>query len=484
MSLQHHPLLRLPKPVAKAWPLHVHRRSLGVGVVLVLLLVPGCMVGPKYSATPPATDSTFATTPLNNDTSALIQWAQLYDDTALVQLIRITLDSNRGLWQAAARVEEARLLAGAVKTNLYPGINYGLTAGGGSAGTDAQRNGSGVDGGFFEALGQINWEIDIWGKLRHANRQAMAVYLEQEHIRNALQVSLVAEVAGNYFLLRDLDNRLLIAQRTLASRQENTRIITARFNEGWTNEVDKLQAIQQEQVAAAAIPNIERQVRQVENALRVLQGAGPGTVLRGRPNVEQTLTPEVIPMGLPSQLLTRRPDIMAAEERLHAVTERAGVAVANRFPSLNLTGLLGFASPELGTLLTGDGAVANGFGSLAGPLFNWGRYKKLADASKQRITQAAAERDQVVFQAFADVDNALTYYRTYTEEHAARVAQMEAARKALELSMARYNYGYTSYLEVILMENSLFEAELQESATRALQLNSTVSLFRALGGGW
>jgi multidrug efflux system outer membrane protein len=202
---------------------------------LLLLLAEGCMVGPKYTVDQPLADTAYVAAPLNNDTAALMKWAALYDDPALVQLIRVTLDSNRGLWQAAARVEEARLQAGAVRTNLYPGIGYGLTAGGGSAGMDARRIGSGVDGGFFEALGRINWEIDIWGRLRHANRQAMAVYLEQEHIRNALHVSLVAEVAGNYFLLRDLDNRLVIAQRTLASRQENTRIITARFEEGWTN---------------------------------------------------------------------------------------------------------------------------------------------------------------------------------------------------------------------------------------------------------
>lgn len=454
-----------------------------LSLALVLLLVPGCMVGPKYMKEEADPQLTYAA-PLNADTNELVKWAQVYDDAALVKLIQTTLDSNRTMWLASARVEEARLLAGAVKTNLYPSLNYGLAAGGGTAGIDAQRNGSGVDGGFFEALGRIDWEIDMWGKLRHASRAAMATYLEQEENRHALQVGLVAEVASTYFLLRDLDNRLAIAQRTLTSRQENTRIITSRFEEGYTNEVDKLQAIQQEQQAAAAIPAIERQIRQVENALRVLQGLGPGPIERGRPNTEQRLTPDVIPMGLPSDLLQRRPDILAAEANLQATTERAGVAVANRFPSLSLTGVLGFASPELSSLFTAEGGVANGFGQLAGPLFNWGRNRNIAEAAKQRIVIAAAQRDQVVFQAFTDVDNALEYYRTYTAENEARVVQMEAARKALELSLARYNYGYTSYLEVIIMENALFVAELEESSTRAQRLNSTVSLFRALGGGW
>jgi multidrug efflux system outer membrane protein len=341
-----------------------------------------------------------------------------------------------------------------------------------------------VDGGFFEVMGRVNWEIDIWGRIRHSSRAAQAQYFQQQYIRHAVQVSLVAEVAGNYFLLRDLDNRLVIARRTLVSRQENTRIITARFTEGWTSEVDKLQAIQQEQVAAAAIPSIERQIRQVENALRVLQGLGPGPIERGRPNTEQQLTADPIPMGLPSQLLERRPDIIAAEFELKRLTERAGAAEAERFPTLSLTGVLGFASPELGTLLSGDAAVANGFGQLAGPIFQWNQRRNIAEAAKQRILVAAAERDRTVFSAFADVDNSLEFYRTYTVENQARQTQVEAARKQLELSMARYNFGYTSYLEVIIAENNLFSAEFEESATRGQRLNSVVSLFRALGGGW
>jgi multidrug efflux system outer membrane protein len=189
-------------------------------------------------------------------------------------------------------------------------------------------------------------------------------------------------------------------------------------------------------------------------------------------------------MGLPSQLLERRPDIVAAEFNLQRLTERAGVAVAERFPSLSLTGVFGFASPELATLLTGDGAVANGFGSLAGPIFQWNQRRNVADAAKQRILIAAAERDQTVLNAFADVDNSLEFYRTYTLENQARQTQVEAARRQLELSMARYNFGYTSYLEVIIAENNLFGAEFEESATRAQRLNSVVRLFRALGGGW
>ena len=459
------------------------RRKNILVATLALVALSGCMVGPKYQQKAADPKVTYSGA-LNTDTTDLVKWTQFYDDPALVKLIQTTLDSNRTLWLTAARVEEARLLAGAVKADLYPQIGFSATGGGGSAGADARRQGSGVDGGFFEVMGRVNWEIDIWGRIRHSSRAAQAQYFQQQYFRHAVQVSLVAEVASNYFLLRDLDNRLVIARRTLGSRRENTRIITARFDEGYTSEVDKLQAIQQEQVAAAAIPNIERQIRQVENALRVLQGLGPGPIERGRPNTEQQLAAEPIPMGLPSQLLERRPDVIAAEFELKRLTERAGASVAERFPTLSLTGVLGFASPELGTLISGDGAVANGFGQLAGPIFQWNQRRNIAEAAKQRILVASAERDQTVFNAFVDVDNSLEFYRTYTAENAARLTQVEAARKALELSMARYNYGYTSYLEVIIAENNLFGAELEESATRGQRLNSVVSLFRALGGGW
>ncbi|MBL7982558.1 MAG: TolC family protein [Flavobacteriales bacterium] len=452
-------------------------------IAVALVALSGCMVGPKYQQEQHDPKVVYSGA-LNADTTDLLKWTAFYDDPALVKLIQTTLDSNRTLWLTAARVEEARLLAGAVKADLYPQLGFSAKAGGGSAGSEARRIGGGVDGGYFEVMGRLNWEIDIWGRLRHSNRAAKAFYFEQQYTRHAVQVSLVAEVAGNYFLLRDLDNRLLIAQRTMASRQKNTGFISARFDKGWTSEVDKLQAIQQEQVAAAAIPNIERQIRQVENALRVLQGLGPGPIERGRTNAAQPLVPEPIPMGLPSQLLKRRPDIIAAEFNLQRQTERAGVAVAERFPTLSLTGLLGFASPELGTLLTGDGAVANGFGGLAGPLFQWNQRRNIADAAKQRIVIAAAERDQTVLTAFADVDNALEFYRSYTVENQARQIQVDAARKQLELTMARYDFGYTSYLEVIIAENNLLSAEFEESATRRQRLTSVVSLFRALGGGW
>ncbi|ULQ56515.1 efflux transporter outer membrane subunit [Flavihumibacter rivuli] len=451
---------------------------------LLVLTVVGsaCMVGPKYSRPETSMDFGYREGPVE-DTSALMAWFELYQDTVLQRYIKRVLDSNRNLLTAAARVEESRAISGVVKANLYPRFDYQLSAGGGSAGSEAQKVAGGFDGGVLNAFGVLNWEIDIWGKLRHANRAAIAQMLATEDNRNALKVSLVAEAATLYFLLRDLDNRLGIAKRTLESRKENTRILTNRFDTGYVSELDKLQAITQQAAAAAVIPNIQRQIVQTENAMRVLMGMGPGTLDRGLSNYDQVITPD-IPVGLPSQLLVRRPDIRAIENDLQAQFERIGVAEANRFPSFSLTGLLGFASPQLSTFLGSQGLVANGFANLAGPIFNFGQNKRLVEVQRKRTEQLIYQYQQTVLSAFADVDYSLTAYRTLVEEYDQRKIQVEAARKALALSMARYNYGYTSYLEVIVQENALFDAELQESITLQQKLNSLVQLYKALGGGW
>jgi multidrug efflux system outer membrane protein len=205
----------------------------------------------------------------------------------------------------------------------------------------------------------LNWELDLWGRLRRTTEAARAQLLAQQGVTNALKVSLVAEAANAYFLLCDLDNRLKIANRTLEDRKESTKIINDRFEKGYVAELDKLQAVQQEAFAASLLPNIKRQIIQVENALNVLMARMPQAVTRGQLLFAQSLTPE-IPAGLPSQLLERRPDIVAAEQSLKAQFQRIGIAKAAMFPTLSLTGILGFASPQLSSMLN-SGFVANGF---------------------------------------------------------------------------------------------------------------------------
>jgi len=451
-------------------------------LLISLVLLSGCMVGKQYKQPEQPSGILYRDT-VFTDTSQLMTWFDLYKDTALQTMIRATLDSNRNLLTAAARIEEARLRTAVIKANLWPEFGYSAQAGGGKAGSEAQKVAGGVQGGFLNAFGVLNWELDLWGKVRHANRSALAQYLSTIQNRNALQVSLVGEVASEYFLLRDLDNRLAIAQQTVTSRREYTRIITDRFNKGYVPELDRLQAIQQEAIAAAAIPALQRQIVQTENSIRLLMGLGPGSVSRGYTNFDQTLSPD-IPVGLPSQLLQRRPDIMAAEKSMEAQWEQIGVAQANRFPSISLTGILGFASPELSSFISSSGFVANGFGNIAGPIFNFGQKKNQVEVQRKQFDQVNYQYQQTVLSAFGDVDNSLAYYKTFSEEYEQRKIEAEAAAKALQLSEARYDNGYTSFIEVIIMQNNLFDAQFQQSQALQGKLNSIVLLFKSLGGGW
>jgi multidrug efflux system outer membrane protein len=442
----------------------------------------GCTVGKEYSRPATPTNVSYRDTTAA-DTASLMKWFDIYQDTALRTIIKTTLDSNRDMLTAAARIEEARSQAAIIKANLYPQLTYSASAGGGHAGSDAQEVRGGFQGGALNMFAVLGWEADVWGKLRHNSRSAVAQFLSQVYNRNALMASLVAETATEYFLLRDLDNRLEISNQTLVARKENTRIITDRFNEGYVAEIDKLQALQQEYAVAATIPGIKRQIVSIENSLRLLMGLGPGHVQRGLSNFDQSLSPD-IPLGIPSLLLERRPDIIAAEKSMQSQFEQIGVAQANRFPTFSLTGILGFASPQLSTFLSSSGFVANGFVDLAGPIFTFKQRKNAVVVEQRRFEQTYYQYQKTVLAAFGDVDNSLAFYRTFSEEFDMRKAQVDAAENALRLSLARYNDSYTSYTEVIIMQDNLFEAQFAESEALNGKLTAIVQLYKSLGGGW
>jgi len=448
-----------------------------------MIVIDGCVVGGRYHPQTFGTDSTSAY-PHNEkkDSITLVRWVELYKDEALNRLIKTALDSNRNLLMATARVEQARERAGIVWANLWPSVGYNGTASTGTAGKDAQSAGA-LHGNNFQAYGVLSWELDLFGKVRHANRSAKAQFLSEIENRNGVQVSLIAQTAELYFLLRDLDNRLAIAERTLVSRKENTRLISERFNKGYVPELDKLQAEQQEATVASNIPELKRQIIEVENALRVIIGQNPGQIIRGLENNSQDLGP-AIPAGLPSQLLLRRPDIRAAEKEVESQFNNVGVAKALMFPTISLTGLLGFASPSLETIITDAGFLTSASGNIFGPIFEFNKNRRRMREQKYRLIEVTRFYEQTVLQAFSDVDNSLYSYRSYDEQLQILNTQVAAATKALELSNARYDYGYTSYLEVIIQEDNLYAAELQRSFVLQKKLTAVVSLYKSLGGGW
>lgn len=454
----------------------------------ISLILTGCAINGFYQRSTQSLPNSFSTPTgwkgIPVDTSTLVRWWDVYKDPALQQLIRQALDSNRNVLATAARVEQARLLAENARVAVNPSLGYVAQAGSGSVGIDAQRVAAGINGGTLKTFGTVNWEPDIWGRLKNSSQAAMQEWLASEKNRQALFTSIVAEVAANYLLLRDLDNRLEIAKKTLAGRKESTRINAERFAKGYAPELDQLQAEQQELLAAAVIPAFQRQINQVENALALLTGKVlTDSIQRGLALTSQQLVP-TIPVGLPSQLLQRRPDVAAAEATFQAALARQGIAKASLYPSITLTGLLGFASPQLTTLVSGDGFAVTGLASLTGPIFANGQNKRRVVIQTQKVKEVAYQYEQVVLNAFREVNVAINQYHTAGAEYQLRLQQAIAARKALVLSKARYEYGYTSYLEVLIQETNLLDAELQASATLQLQLNAVVNLYRALGGGW
>ena len=456
------------------------KKIIFIGLTLTLA---GCAVGPKYSRPETKKPEAYVQAATKTDSITNLKWWDVYQDTVLQNLMRKAIDKNLDLKVALARVEESKAILGFTKANFFPALNYSAAARATDFGDNAMRAGVAFPTNSYSALGNVSWEIDLWGKLRHANRAAFAELVATDEDRKSVYISLVAQVAELYFQLRGLDERLEITRRTNETRKEYLRIITLRFNEGEVSELDKLQA---ENIAAsseAQLYSLERNIIATENAINILLGQTYSPITRGLLNDQQQL-PVEIPSGIPSELLERRPDIRQAEQLLIAQTEKVGVAVALQFPSLSLTGFLGVASPEISTLFESGSVLGSITGQLAGPAFHFGRNKRRVEAEKAVALQVGYNYEKTILNAFAEVENSLAEIRTYRNEFTARQTQVAATEKSLVLSKSLYDNGYTSFLQVLDAERELFNSQFEKSLALQFQLISTVRLYKALGGGW
>lgn len=444
----------------------------------------GCALGPDYQRPEIEVPSAWVQGVDEGESLANLPWWDLFQDPQLQTLVRIALEQNQDLGIAAARIDEFRSLLGITRAAQFPTLD--LSAAGGRTRPSENVFGGTAGGGTvdnYRLSADVFFELDLFGRLRRATEAARGDLLATEEARRSLTISLVASVASAYMLLRDLDAQLEIARRTEAARRDSLGIIQARFDQGTVPRLDLNQAEIELSVATAAAAAAERAVAQTEHALSLLLGRNPGPIVRGLP-LQQQAVPPAIPAGLPSELLQRRPDVLAAEAALAAQTARIGVAEAARWPSLSLTGALGFESRELSELTAGGSDFWSVGGGLLAPVFNAGRNRSRVEVELARTEQALLAYEQAVQRAFAEVEDALVAVRTYRDEHAARTRQVEAARSAARLSRARYDGGVTSYLEVLDSDRSLFNAELAESQTLRLYLDAVIRLYKALGGGW
>jgi outer membrane protein, multidrug efflux system len=436
------------------------------------LLLAACTVGPNYQrpvAPVPAVyrggDAPGAAS-LGDE-----KWWAVFQDEQLQKLVHTALQNNYDVRIAATRVLQAQAQLGITRADQFPNITAGPNF-------TAQRT---PLYSYRAAVVQasFSWDIDFWGRYRRATEAARANLLASQWSQRIVLGTLVASVAAGYFQLRELDLELEISQRTLASRQQSLKITEALANGGATSLLDVRQAQQLVETAAAAIPDIQRQIAQQEDAISLLLGANPGDVVRGKPLTEQPL-PAAIPTGLPSRLLERRPDIQQAEQSLVAANAQIGVARAQLFPDISLTGSGGIASISLSSLTGSYSAVP----ALTQPIFNAGKLRanvRLAEAGQQ---QAVLTYQQSIQTALREVSDSLIGYQRFREFREHEEALTAAASGASDLSEMRYKGGVSSYLEVLTNETNYFSAQLNLARARLSERLSLVQIYNALGGGW
>ncbi len=445
-------------------------------VVLLSLLLTGCSVGPKYKRPPlqPPTDF-YAEQQRAASSMADLAWWDLFKDPVLQGLIRVALQNNYDLQVAVARVEQERALAGVARSQYYPQLGYGGSISGQQAPLTANHTYYAYN---FSAL----WEIDLFGRIRKLNEEQRAVYFASEDARRDVRLLVLSEVAQGYFQLRALDADLEVARRTVRSFHDTLDIFQNRFQGGYASGLEVARAQAALANVAAIIPDIQRQIVAQEVALNLLLGRNPGPIDRGSALAEQFDPPEV-PTGLPAQLLERRPDLHEAEENLIASNANVGVAKADFFPTISLTGAFGGISPQL-SQLTASGKAWSLAGNLAGPLFTAGRLKNEYRAALAQRDQARIAFEKSVTQAFGEVSTSLSAHQELAKAYAEQLNCVEAYRESVRLSSIRYDSGLANYLEIIDAEIQLYPAERSAIVYDLGRKLALVDLYRALGGGW
>lgn len=456
----------------------------------IICAVAGCMVGPKYEKPAVPTPAGFRgadSVQIADSAKSIadLPWFQYFKDTTLQALVQQSLTGNFDLTIATARVAQAQAAFGIAKSPLYPQVNLGA---------NASRNELSVAAGQvvpgtsrYQSVYNVNlgltWEIDLWGRVRSLSASAQAQYLATEEARRGVLVSLVAEVSQAYFDLRELDLELEIAKETLDTRVGTLQLFQRRFEGGVASGLEVAQAEGDVAVTQAAIPDLERLISAQENLIRFLLGKSPGGVVRGRALNTDFVLP-VVPPGLPSTLLERRPDVLAAEQNLISANADVGVAKANFFPQISLTGLFGAASADLSTLGNSSAAIASIGGSLLQPIFAGGRIKQSYALALARRDEAIAQYLRAAQNAFREASDAIVALQKLAQVRVATEAQATALREAARLAHVRYDGGLSNYLEVLDADRRFYQAQNEFARSLGAQLDAYVTLYRVLGGGW
>lgn len=460
-----------------------------IGFVCTLLAVgwiSGCAVGPNYHRPAVATPASYRdlsdATPAQVQAASFadLQWWQVFQDPVLQDLIRTALKQNYDLQLATERINAGRAQLAITRSYLFPQV---------------QANGDFSGGKQFEFQTKSNFltlttdaafQLDFFGRLRRATQASRAELLATVDARQTVILTLVSDLASDYFELLQLDLQLQITRDTITTQEDSVKLTKLRVDHGVATKLDVLQAQQVLDTANAQIPDLERLIAQEEDAISILLGDYPQSVPRGRPLVEQVLPPEV-PPGLPSSLIERRPDIREAEQNLVAANAEIGVAKAEFFPQISFTGSGGGAfgrSSAFSSLMSSQLGFWSYGAQVSQPIFTGGALRGNLRYAESQHQQALLTYRQTIQRAFGDVSDALIGYEKLHQVRVSQEVTVADLQESVRLSNLRYRGGTTTYLEVLDGQRSLFSAELTLAQARGSEYQSLVQLYRALGGGW
>lgn len=447
-------------------------------IIGVMFFLSSCKVGKEYARMDFDMPENYSEYLADTTCFADMKWWDVYADTNLQNLINSTLENNKDMKIAISKVKEMATKKQIDFANYFPQINgtayaqnEGLNYGGDSYKNDFE----------FGIKANIAWELDLWGNIRWANERSMAEYISTIEGQRALMMSLVAEVAENYFDLVALDNELRIVKQTLIAREEGVKLAKLRFEGGLTSETSYQQAQLEYAITAAMIPDLEKKIAIKENEILKLAGTYPVKVQRvGIQN--NLMLPDSIPLGLPSDLLERRPDVKMAEQKLIAANASVGLSYTNMFPRIVLNPVVGFETDEFATMLSSPMFFIGA--NLMSPLFNMNKNRNKYKAQQYVYEQECYRYEKVVISAFYDVMNAMVEFNKIKEIYQTRLMVEQSAKVTMELAQLQYINGVIGYLDVLDAQRNYFNAQISLSNAYHDKQVTMVKLYKALGGGW
>lgn len=449
-----------------------------------MLWLAGCAVGPQYKRPDVAAPAKFRSQaePPATHSLADLPWWQVFNDKALRDLILQALSGNYDLQVAMSRITQARENVAFVRADLYPQADYGFSGSRQEAFNPLEIGPHNI---LYNAFGWTigaAWELDVWGRVRRATESARAALFAQESVRRGVRLSLVSDVAANYFSLIELDRELRIAQDSSNAYKQILDLFTKRYEAGKDSRLSVVRAQAAYDQSNATIASAKRAITQQENILSVLLGSYPRGIDRGVPLTQQAMP--ATPLGQSTELLRRRPDIQQAEGQMMSANAQVGVALASFYPRIGLSALFGGTAPRIESIFDSQFRVWSLAAGISGPLFQGGRLRANYAASKAFWDESVAQYRATVINAFRETSDALVARQTLASERTAQASQVDALRQSVDLALQRYENGRASYFEVLEAEQQLFLAEAELAQTERDQLLAVVNLYKALGGGW